>query len=123
MTTPRAAAIWPRSGSGRFAHRASLAAIGSSDFHFTAPIGLCRTFLFVTERSPAGVLDAVRRGATVACDARGATYGPAELSAAVAVECRRAATARPEGWTWLTPAGAVLAWLGFVALVLLGARE
>jgi hypothetical protein len=106
-----------------FAHRASLAAIGSSDFHFIAPIGRCRTFVFVTERSPAGVLDAVRRGATVACDGRGDTYGPAELSAAVEVECRRAATARPEGWTWLSPAGAGFAWLGFVALVVIGARE
>jgi hypothetical protein len=106
-----------------FAHRASLAAIGSSDFHFLGPIGLCRTFVFVTEPSPAGVLDAVRRGATVACDGRGDTYGPAELSAAVAGECRRVATARPEGWTWLTPAGAWITWLGFVGLVLIGARE
>lgn len=106
-----------------FARRASLAAIGSSDFHFHAPIGRCRTFVFVTDRSPAGVLDAVRRGATVACDARGDTYGPPDLSAAVAAECRRAATARPEGWTWVSPAGAWLAWLGFVALVLVGARE
>jgi hypothetical protein len=55
-----------------------IAAIGSSDFHMNAPLGLCRTFLFVQERSPAGVLDAIRQGRTVALDPQGRLFGPAE---------------------------------------------
>ena len=104
-------------------HRPSLAAIGASDFHYFAPIGVSRTFLFVTERSPAGVLDAVRRGRTVACDGRGETYGPVELAADVSAECRRAASAAPAGWRWIDAASTGGAWLALVALVVLGPRE
>ena len=42
----------------------SMAPIGSSDFHFGGTLGQCRTFVFADEFSVAGVLDAVRRGAT-----------------------------------------------------------
>ncbi|HEY0873992.1 MAG TPA: CehA/McbA family metallohydrolase [Vicinamibacterales bacterium] len=55
-----------------------VAPIGSSDFHMTAPLGFCRTFLFVEERSPAAVLDAVRRGRTVALDPQGRLFGSEE---------------------------------------------
>jgi predicted metal-dependent phosphoesterase TrpH len=60
-----------------------VAAIGSSDFHMTAPLGVCRTYLLVHERSAAGVLNAIREGRTVARDARGLLYGPAEYVAEV----------------------------------------
>lgn len=60
-----------------------VAPIGSSDFHMTAPLGLCRTYLFVTERSAAGALDAVRHGRTVARDGRGELFGTPENVAAV----------------------------------------
>jgi hypothetical protein len=103
--------------------RPVLAAIGASDFHYFAPIGLCRTFLFVSERSPQGVLEAVRRGRTVACDWRGETYGPAELAAQVSSECRRLATARPAGWSRIDAVSTGGAWLGLVILVALGSRE
>lgn len=53
----------------------SIAAIGSSDFHREAPVGMDRTFVFVTKRTGAAVLDAVRAGRTVACDARGRVTG------------------------------------------------
>ena len=43
-----------------------IAPIGSSDFHVGEPLGLCRTYLVVEEVSAAGVLDAIRRGRTVA---------------------------------------------------------
>ena len=43
-----------------------IAPIGSSDFHVGAPLGLCRTYLIVEEVSAAGVIDAIRRGRTVA---------------------------------------------------------
>ena len=55
-----------------------IAPIGSSDFHMVAPLGLCRTFLFVEERSPAGVLNAVRQGRTVAVDPKGRMVGSEE---------------------------------------------
>jgi hypothetical protein len=60
-----------------------VAAIGSTDFHMSAPLGLCRTYLLVHERSSAGVLDAIREGRTVARDARGMLIGPAEYVARV----------------------------------------
>ena len=100
-----------------------LAAIGSSDFHFFAPVGICRTFLFVTERSAAGVVDAIRNARTVACDGRGDTYGPPDLAAAVAPECRRVATAPALGSTWFTTVTTSIAWLGFAGLVFVGAGE
>jgi hypothetical protein len=59
-----------------------LAAIGSTDFHFRAPMGLCRTYLFVREYSPAGVLEAIREGRTVAVDPDGNASGDPQLVAA-----------------------------------------
>ena len=43
-----------------------VAPIGSTDFHGGAPLGVCRTYLFVDDVSREGVLDAIRRGRTVA---------------------------------------------------------
>ena len=103
--------------------RPSLAPIGASDFHYFAPLGICRTFVFVTEHSAAGVLDAVRRGRTVACDPRGETYGPAELTSAVSAECRRIAGATALDRPWLESLATGGAWLSLVVLVALGARE
>ena len=105
------------------ARRPYIAAIGSTDYHFFAPVGLCRTFVFARERSVAAIVDAVRRGATVACDASGTTYGPPDLSAAVADACRAAAGAPPVGGAWTDAASMWLAWSGMLVLVLLGARE
>lgn len=45
-----------------------VAPIGSTDFHMVAPLGLCRTYLLVRERSAAGVLEAIRDGRTVGVD-------------------------------------------------------
>ena len=104
------------------ARRPHIAAIGSTDYHFFAPVGLCRTFVFARERSVAAIVDAVRRGATVACDASGTTYGPPDLSAVVADACRAAAGAPPVAATWVDSAGMWLAWAGLLGLVLLGAR-
>src|SRR5881392_4028006 len=65
-----------------------VAAIGSSDFHFLAPIGTCRTYVFVRDATPTGVLEAIRAARTVACDGRGEARGPNELVAVVAARCR-----------------------------------
>jgi predicted metal-dependent phosphoesterase TrpH len=105
------------------ARRPSLAPIGSSDFHYYTPLGVSRTFLFVTERSPAGVFEAIRSGRTVACDSQGDAYGSAPLVAAVAAECRAAATAEPAGWRTLDAVATAGTWLGVVGLVVLGVRD
>lgn len=105
------------------ARHPSIAAIGSTDFHHTAPIGLCRTYLFTRGRTSADVLDAIRSGRTVACDGLGEAYGPSALVGLVAETCRRDAAAPPEGDVALTRAGACCAWLGVLALVALGAAE
>jgi hypothetical protein len=60
-----------------------VAPIGSTDFHMTAPLGLCRTYLLAGERSAAGALDAIRRGRTVAGDPNGRLYGRPEDVAVV----------------------------------------
>jgi PHP-associated len=96
------------------------AAIGSSDFHYFGPIGLCRTYVFARERTPAGILEAIRSGRTVACDPRGRTEGPADLVAAVAERCREDAAAPPDGDTRTSRLGTALTWAGLLTLVLLG---
>jgi hypothetical protein len=100
-----------------------IAAIGSSDFHYLAPLGLCRTYVFVTQATPDGVLEALRSARTVACDARGRTEGPPDLSAVVADRCRADVLAGPAGDTFAARAGSVLAWAALVGLVLFGAMD
>jgi hypothetical protein len=60
-----------------------VAPIGSTDFHMVAPLGSCRTYLLVRERSAAGVLDAIRDGRTVGVDGRGVMFGTPEHVALV----------------------------------------
>jgi len=98
-----------------------IAAIGSSDFHYMAPIGVCRTYVFVRDVTAAGVIDAIRSSRTVACDGRGRAIGPAPLAAVVAERCRSEAGSPPLDASVYTRAGAVLCWLSLVGLVLLGA--
>jgi predicted metal-dependent phosphoesterase TrpH len=98
----------------------SIAAIGSTDFHHVAPVGLGRTYVLTGEATQAGILDAIRAGRTVACDGLGVAYGPADLVALVREDCRRDATSPPDGETALDRLGAWLVWLGLVALVGLG---
>lgn len=105
------------------ARRPALAAIGSTDFHHFAPVGLARTYLFARDASQGAVLDAIRGGATVACDGRGHTSGPADLVAVVGADCRRAATARPAGAGAADTIATHCTWLGALALVLVGSFE
>jgi predicted metal-dependent phosphoesterase TrpH len=100
-----------------------IAAIGSTDFHFSAPLGLCRTYLLAKSATQAGVLDAIRAGSTVACDGRGNAYGPAPLVELVRDDCRRDAAAPPEGQAWLDAVATWAVWLGLFALVVFGADE
>jgi hypothetical protein len=98
----------------------SIAAIGSSDFHTWAPVGLCRTYLFVRAATREGVLEAIRAGRTVACDSAGEVHGPPLLAPLVVDECRADASAPPLGDAALSRAGSAIAWLSLAGLVLLG---
>jgi hypothetical protein len=101
----------------------SIAAIGSTDYHHTAPLGLGRTYVFAREATQAGVIDAIRAGRTVACDGLGNVYGPQDLSGMLRDDCRRDALSPPGGDTALDRAASWLVWMGLVALVVLGAGE
>src|SRR5262245_10362983 len=63
----------------RFAARGSLAAIGSSDYHGPGPMGMCRTYVFVSSGGEAGILDAVRAHRTVVFGLDGQAYGDPAL--------------------------------------------
>src|SRR5262249_50869804 len=101
----------------------SIAAIGSTDFHTWGPVGFCRTYLFVRAPTEDGVLDAIRAGRTVACDAAGSLHGPLTLTTLVTEECRADAAAPAIGDGFVSYTGAATAWLSLLALVILGAEE
>jgi hypothetical protein len=98
----------------------SIAAIGSTDFHQVAPIGLGRTYLLAKADTATAIVDAIRAGRTVACDGLGRATGPPELVEMVKDDCRRDATSPPDGQTALDRLGTWLVWLGVIALVVLG---
>ena len=63
----------------RFAARAPVAAIGSSDFHGLGPMGVCRTYVFAKAATEQGILDGVRAHRTVVYGRDGRAYGDPEL--------------------------------------------
>jgi len=94
-----------------------LAPIGSTDFHFRQPVGLCRTYLFAREYSQAGVIEAIRAGRTVAFDPGGGTYGDPELASVVArVRASAEPPARPR--IFLDRLSGLLAMTGILGLIL-----
>jgi hypothetical protein len=96
--------------------RPGIAAIGSSDFHFSPSLGLCRTFVFAHERSASGVLEAIRSGRTVAIDQEGRLYGDPELVRLVERD-RPAGRSDPHpGWRRLS---LTLAWVGVAGMLIL----
>ena len=96
-----------------------IAAIGSSDDHTGEPIGLCRTYVFAREATAAGVVDAIRGGRTVACDADGVVTGPPSLAAAVSGLCRLDAAAG-QRTPVLPRLATAITWIGLVALAFFG---
>jgi hypothetical protein len=106
----------------QFYNSAAVAAIGDSDDHGLGPPGLCRTYVFVKEKSPQGILDAVRRRRTVVYDRAGGVYGdPALIRLAAGTDLARngAGVARDVGLlVWLSRIAGVF---GLAALVLLHA--
>jgi predicted metal-dependent phosphoesterase TrpH len=98
------------------AAKPSIAPIGSSDFHFGGTLGQCRTFVFADEFSVGGVLDAVRRGATVASDGYGTFTGdPAHVEV---VRSLLAADPAPTRSPWPSRIAAYASVLGVLILLL-----
>ena len=102
----------------RFAARGSVAAIGSSDFHGLGPIGLCRTYVFVTDVSERGILDAVRARRTVVYGRDRRPYGDAalvELAAQAGAFRDREPFRQSAGWLdWISRIGGVLGLAGVI---------
>jgi predicted metal-dependent phosphoesterase TrpH len=102
--------------------RRDLAPIGSSDFHAFAPMGWCRTYVLASDASEAGVLDAIRRGRTVAVDGDGHAHGDLAWVDLVRRSLgSRPAAATPDHRRWDTVAAA-LAWGGLLGIVLFDDR-
>ena len=93
------------------------AAVGSSDYHAFASLGLCRTYLFVRERSEAAVIEALRQGRTVAFDVDGVAHGDPALIALLGTRNEPAHDRPMMGW--LAIAARVSALLGAAGLLLL----
>jgi hypothetical protein len=102
----------------QFAARAPLAAIGSSDFHGLGPMGICRTYVFATDASEEGILDAVRAHRTVVYGRDDRAYGDPALMrlAADAGGLRDRDPSRlPVGWLdWVSRFGAVAGLTGVI---------
>lgn len=107
----------------RFAARAphTLAAIGSSDFHGTGRIGLCRTYVFARDASAPAILDALRARRTVVYGESGEAYGDPALVALAAAhpELRDVAIFdEPAGWLeWVSRVCGVLGLIGLIVTV------
>ncbi len=92
-----------------------IAPIGSSDFHMVAPLGVCRTFVFAESVTVPAILDAIRKGRTVAQDQDGVLYGDPALTLLLD-HAREAGGAPATPRRALLAAGAVL--LGLLLWVL-----
>lgn len=119
-TSPEARRDFPKVYRRAQAVHPGVAAIGSSDFHYFGPLGVCRTYVFARERTADGVLEALRAGRTVACDGRGKVFGSAAFASAVADRCVDDQLSPPDADTAASRAGTALVWAGLAALVLLG---
>jgi predicted metal-dependent phosphoesterase TrpH len=99
----------------------SIAAIGSSDFHAMPPLlGQCRTYLFVRERSEAGVLDAIRSGRTLAVEGDGNLQGDSTLIDLLHATRPPARSDEHSHWRRLS---IVLSWVGTLAIALFRHRS
>jgi predicted metal-dependent phosphoesterase TrpH len=102
----------------RFADRAPLAAIGSSDFHGLGRMGMCRTYVFARENGAEAILEAIRAKRTVVYGRNGKAFGDPALVALAETrpELRVAATTDPaRGWLdWVSGVSGILGLLGLV---------
>ena len=101
-----------------FAARKPMAAVGSSDFHGTGRMGICRTYVFVREASEQGILDAVRAHRTVVFGKGDRVYGDPDL-VKYADQLRGRAPARDFGGSAIDWISRITAIAGFAGLVML----
>jgi PHP-associated len=101
-----------------FAARQPIAAIGSSDFHGTGRMGVCRTYVFVRDATAQGILDAVRAHRTVVFGLGDRVYGDPEL-VKYADALRGRAPSREPSVTALDWVSRVTALAGLAGLLLL----
>jgi hypothetical protein len=78
---PRPGSVWRGQDLVEFWERASqlsgrtLSAVGGSDYHGLAALGLCRTVVLARDRTAAGILEAIREGRTAAVGPDGKLEG------------------------------------------------
>jgi len=104
----------------------SLAAIGSSDYHWMSVLGICRTLVFVHEPvDERAVVDAIRERHTVTFDREGKAYGDPTLVEALRGEPHvpRTSDYSYQGSGPFDRVLRTLGWLGLVGVVLLRARK
>lgn len=118
--TPDVAAQFEEFYQRALAKNPAVAAIGSSDFHTRGPMGLCRTYLLVRERSKAGVIEAIRDGRTVGRCETSELQGRPEL--VKLLEPYKDALAPPAD-TFAQQFANVVVWLSLIALAILGTRD
>ena len=108
----------------RFAARAPVAAIGSSDFHGLGPMGFCRTYVFARDNTEQAILDAVRAHRTVVYGRDGQAYGDPALVrlAAGRVGLREREPSR-SSVGWLDAISRIGGILGVAGLILFRARR
>jgi hypothetical protein len=102
----------------RFAARAPLAAIGSSDFHGPGQMGLCRTYVFAAEASARAILDAVRAHHTVVFGGNGRAYGDPLLLSFAGVLRDRAPSSQSRGGAldWFSRLSGIAGLAGLILL-------
>ena len=100
-----------------FASRTPIAAIGSSDFHGTGRMGMCRTYVFAREATEQGILEAVRAHRTLVFGLT-RVYGDPELRQYADVLRGRAPArdARRSALDWISGLAAILGFGGLVIL-------
>jgi hypothetical protein len=108
-----------------FARRADAAAIGSSDFHGPGRLGMCRTFVFVSEATAEGILEAIRAKRTVVYGGPEAkAYGDPELVRVAEADGRLRKMASAEyPMSVLDRLSQVLGIAGFALLVITSPRR
>ena len=102
-----------------------LTAIGSSDYHFFSPLGVCRTLVFARGDGEGAVLEALRTRRTVVFDLEGKAYGDPEMIALLEKEPYEM---RPQDYGYrgsgaLDRVARALGWLGLLGLILFGSRR
>jgi hypothetical protein len=102
--------IYERQGAAEeliaFAGRTSATPIGSSDFHASGRVGMCRTFLFAREATERGVLEAIHERRTVVYAMNGRAFGDPHL-----VQMADGLGLREVAARYKRPRGGVLDWL------------